>query len=125
MSSTGLSTLHPVFQHFKHVIHWPLTSIVSDEKSLIILVMILLYAKYLISLADFITLSLVFCSVCVSVICYYSSLFYLFVFPLWSLLNFLDLCVDIFYSICKNSSQYFSFLTHFPSCFMELQLHIC
>ena len=97
MSSAGLSTSHTIFQHFKHVIHWPLTSIVSDEKSLIILVLILLYVKYLISLADFITLSLVFCSVCVSVICCYSSLFYLFVFPVWSLVNFLDLSVDVFY----------------------------
>lgn len=108
------STLHTIFQHLKcHSIGlWSLLFVMRG-RSFIILIKILLCVMYLLSLTDFITLFLFFCSVCVSVICCFNSLF---IFSVWSLLNPLDLCVDFFFKLNLQNvlANIFLFLLIFP-----------
>lgn len=120
------STLHTIFQHFESVI--PLA---SDRHCLWWEIVHNSYQDspvcHIFAFSDWFYYFLFFCSVCISVICCFNSLFYLFIFSVWSLLNPLDLCVDFFFLIksAECFSQYVSFLAHFSSCFMKLQVHIC
>lgn len=121
LSTLALYILY--FSTFKSVI--PLASdlhclwweVVHNSYKILLCVM---YLLYLILLLYF----FIFCSVCISVICCFNSLFYLyFLFGVYwthwiSVLIFKIKSAECF-------SQYFSFLTHFSSCFMKLQVPTC
>lgn len=84
-----------LFSPLRMSFHWPLTSIVSDEKSGVIL--ILIFLDVMLSPATFITLSLVSYNDSVSlqsvvVIVVYFICLYLFFFEFTEILN---LCVDV------------------------------
>ena len=123
------STLHTIFQHFKSVI--PLASDLhclwwevvhnSYQDSPMCHVFAFPDWFYYFIFVFFFSVSAFLWSVVLTI------LFYLFIFSVWSLLNPLDICVDFFFLIksAECFSQYVSFLTHFSSSFMKLQVHIC